>query len=235
MKKTQDTFAREKLNLLIRNDRFVNLIEKMRVDFNIPQDGFTTKNDMAKWNEDIIKQCKSKKEIETKIQYSITIPTKLETVLKKIMCQFKLTNFYANPLIGFILYNKLDVSPFSIKNSNIGISMDYDYKSYPQYKINIEVYPETTPDDFTLSLPLIMKIKRHVNRINGIKNNSRNTPLKNPDIYYKIFDLAKSGKSNVEIKDVIKDEIKKLSPKRVIGYNDIAIKLKRIRDRIKKL
>lgn len=143
--------------------------------------------------------------------------------ISKLREQFKLSEMYDSYLDLFIQTGKL------IKQHNPGFIHLNPYNKVVNEKncVTIQIFPETSREDIIDNWP---RIKRAVDAL-PVAFTGRKNKIENLERDLEIFQLKKDGLSSKETAKKINEKYKEV----VLGYSDIPVIIKRLKDRANKI
>jgi len=224
LKKLNSLYISQKLDAFVFKTK--KEIEELREKWLIPiEAGFNNENDFFKWQDEnlnvdkyISKYPKIKNrdrvlltrifvgvnrednEVPKKYQISKTMCSDIKNLIKRN----KMSSFYLEPIIGYILFGSFDLKELSKQP----IFIDFDYKNNILKSKNylpIKIYPDTTIKDIQMIWPEVEKLKEEMF---GISKKARKKVSQNYERDKRVIELKNIGMSYKQIAKTISKEYK---------------------------
>lgn len=230
------TKQKDKFSLLFYNNVFIKEIEKIRINFDIPKNGFDKKEgaaDAVVWHRKVKKNS-------------------FDKIINELLIKINASDRWKEPIEYFILFN--DQKPYHLfpEPFTFYIKMDKNRVLH----LIMEVFPNTSLEDIKKKWPeieknkqilfspnqkikdkekqksfLILDTKKGITEKRNVSLLLRDRTINNLNKYIKIYKLKQSGKTYKEIAKM--EEIKKLYIGKIVTYNEIQKDLDRFRSYIK--
>lgn len=178
-------YDKQKLYFLLMDTVFLEVITKLRKKWKIPLKGFLTVKASKKWEQPLIKSSKS---------------DLFNKDFNQILDKFKLSGYYADKIYEYLIFGAMDMFP-EIEKNKLKLTWIPDELHKGKERVFIEVLSGTTIKD-------IQKAWIYVKQIQKSTFGYRDGRQRGKDFFNRskyIYDLYESGKSNKEIREIIKE------------------------------
>lgn len=178
------TYKKQKLELLISDQKFKQRLLNLREKWGIPTDGFSSIENRNKWEHSLV---------------NLTQSNKFNQEFENLLSNFP--RHYANEIYEYLLSDTLDHIP-SVGQEKVRFFWEADNKNQGKERLFIEIFSDTTIKD-------IQSIWRFVNKVQKSAvgySEGRQKPKEMFERNLMIYKLSLQGKSNGEIYEIIKDQ-----------------------------
>ena len=229
--------ARQKAKLIIANPDFQNEVKEIREKFKIPLDGIKTNEESEKWHhkfyesDDIYFETNRKKvreeikklEEEKKFQEGFNLNRKFNkegpinafhSVIKNLLKTHKLPLNWAHNIQRYILFNSIDLMWLP---GNVTVNEEFDQDT-GLVKLSIGIDDSTRLKDIKESW---QTIKFHQKRLESYTK-GKIQPIKNFERDQEAYNLKQSGKSYIQIAEILSKKFNK-----IYSYEDVGSFIKR--------
>lgn len=207
----------QNLQRLLYNKQFIIAISEIRIKYAMPQNGFSTDENVRKWNGRLLA-------LWSKGKITLTLSQDIDTLLRK----FDLPSPYHMPINNFVFFNNFLINDESkIQISPFVVIQQYD-KTIKLLRCFLEIFGDTTIDD-------IKKGWRGINKIQLGDNIFRKPLPTYRKLYRELVNLDRDAyirhlreDKHLSLKET-EEEIKKNAHFNPVSYLEIPKIIKRLK------
>lgn len=202
-------YDEQTMQLLIRNPRFLKRISFLRGKWGIGASGFQNENDERTWAANLLNSGKSEE-----------FQTDFEAFFEKVSPRYK------DKIHEYLFYGLINRLP-QIDKTNAHLFIQPDTVNKGKIRIFLELYADTARSDIEKIWSLIEQYQKHAA---GYGRARKRRPKKNETLERDLllFDLAQTKRLHKETAAIVRSKGYKK-----VHADDLAVKLKRIRKKIR--